>query len=111
MCFIFIHSLLQKGKEFDTDKGIMDLKNSTLAFSNDSKKLLGVLPNGTFIWNVKGNSCKCIGHPLSLNCMNAISVCSPKLDYIVPLDECKKIEVIFIACLVVFILITQVCWL
>ncbi|KAJ8027332.1 NACHT domain- and WD repeat-containing protein 1 [Holothuria leucospilota] len=83
-----------KGKEFDTGKGIMDLKNSTLSFSNDSKRLLGVLPNGTFIWNVKGNSCKCIGHPLSLNCMNAISVCSPKLDYIVPLGECKKIEVL-----------------
>lgn len=104
MCYILFHLLLQKGKEFDTGKGIMDLKNSTLAFSNDSKRLLGILPNGTFIWTVKGNNPKCIGNRLSLNCMNAISVCSPKLDYVVPLGECKKIEVIFIG--LVFVLVT-----
>ncbi|XP_072178165.1 NACHT domain- and WD repeat-containing protein 1-like [Diadema setosum] len=93
--FIFDISSDKVLKRLEGDNLKQDmLPETSLAFSSDNKFLCGVLPNGTYRWQVKGNERNFIGHKLSLNCHVGPAVFSPNLDFILSLSQGEEAEVL-----------------
>ena len=83
-CFSFC-LISQDTKHFETENLKAQLNNTNLRFSQDGRKLLGVLPNGTYRWVVKGNKTKTEGHKLSLTCQARACAISHNLEFIADL--------------------------
>ncbi|XP_071956967.1 NACHT and WD repeat domain-containing protein 2-like [Antedon mediterranea] len=76
----------QEAKMFGANNLKTNLTGSFLAFSLDSKRVLGILPNGTYRWNTAGANPEPIGDRLSLNCQQGHAVISQNLDYVASMD-------------------------
>ncbi|XP_022082151.1 NACHT domain- and WD repeat-containing protein 1-like [Acanthaster planci] len=72
-------------KHFETQNLKAQLNSCNLQFSGDGKRLMGVLPNGTYRWAVRGNNTKAQGHKLSLTCQTGSSAISKNLDFVASL--------------------------
>ncbi|XP_038076753.1 uncharacterized protein LOC119744738 [Patiria miniata] len=81
-------------KHFETENLKAQLNNCNLQFSGDGKRLMGVLPNGTYRWAVKGNNTKTQGHKLSLTCQTGPSAMSKNLDFIATLSGENDLKVL-----------------
>ncbi|XP_033121008.1 NACHT domain- and WD repeat-containing protein 1-like [Anneissia japonica] len=84
--FLWDISKEEEVKTFGANGLSTNLTGSFLAFSSDSKRVLGILPNGTYRWNTTGKNPEPIGNKLSLNCMQGEVVFSPNLDYVASMN-------------------------
>jgi WD40 repeat protein len=81
-------------KHFETENLKAPLNSCTLQFSKDGKRLMGVLPNGTYRWAVRGNKTKMEGHKLSLTCQPGPSAISADLDFVANLSGENDLKVL-----------------